>query len=175
MKRFINLWPRRQLKILIYSVIAFFCDCRATNKLFHLVYLGRFPKVRTGRPDHGWPNHFDKARSFFQEFLLQNHLLRAYYFGFDISGWIVLIRSEIAITTGMVRQVSSDKWKAPLDSNFWKWHQPKSSSPAGLSLCELRPLFLFYIIILFETLNQHIASPGFKGRLDFRLQNIAIT
>ena len=61
-------------------------------------------------------SHFDEAISFFQEFLLKNHLLRAYYLGFDISGWIVLIKSEILITTGMVWQVSSDKWKVPLES-----------------------------------------------------------
>ena len=30
------------------------------------------------------------------------------------SGWIVLIKSEILIMTGMVWPVSSDKWKAPL-------------------------------------------------------------
>ena len=50
---------------------------------------------------------------FFQEFLLNNHLLRAYYLGFDRSSWIVLIKSEILITTGMVWPVRSDKWKVP--------------------------------------------------------------
>ena len=75
----------------------------------------RFLKVRTGWPDHGWTSHFDKAISFFQEFLLKNHLLRAYYLGFDISGWIVLIKSESLFTTGMVWLVSSDNWKASLD------------------------------------------------------------
>ena len=48
--------------------------------------------------------------------LVKNHLLRAYCLGFDWPGWIVLIRSEILITTGMVWPVSSDKWKAPSDS-----------------------------------------------------------
>lgn len=39
---------------------------------------GRFPKVKTGRSDHGWANHLDK------EILLKNHLLfRAYHLGFD--------------------------------------------------------------------------------------------
>ena len=32
--------------------------------------------------------------------LLKNHLLRAYYLGFDSSGLIVVIKSEILITTG---------------------------------------------------------------------------
>ena len=30
--------------------------------------------------------------------------------------WTVLIKSEIPNTTGMVWPLSSDKWKAPLDS-----------------------------------------------------------
>ena len=36
----------------------------------------------------------------------------AYYVRFDWSGWIVLIKSEIPNTTGMVWPLSSDKWKA---------------------------------------------------------------
>ena len=47
-------------------------------------------------------------------FFMKTHLLRAYYSRFDWSGWIVLIKSEILIATGMVWPVSSDKWKAPL-------------------------------------------------------------
>ena len=35
------------------------------------------------------------------------------YSGFDLFGRIVLIKSEILVTTGMVWPVSSDKWKAP--------------------------------------------------------------
>ena len=81
-----------------------------------LAILERFPKVRTGRPDHGWSSHFDNEIGFSQEFLLKNHLLRAWYLGFDWSGWIVLIKSEILVTTGMVWLVSSDKWKAPIKS-----------------------------------------------------------
>ena len=30
-------------------------------------------------------------------------------------GWIVLIKSEIPVTAGMIWPLSSDKWKAPLD------------------------------------------------------------
>ena len=89
--------------------------------------LGRFPKVRTGRPDHGQTSHFDKAISFFQEFLLKSHLLRAYYLGLlNISGWIVLIKSEILITTEMVWPVSSAKWEAPLVAS-----SPPFSRPAA--------------------------------------------
>ena len=55
-----------------------------------------------------------KEISFFQETLLKNHLLCAYFLGFDWSRWIVLIKSEIPNTTGMVWPLSSDKWKAPL-------------------------------------------------------------
>ena len=35
-----------------------------------------------------------------------------HYLGFDWSGWIVLINSQILIMTGRVWPVSSDKWKA---------------------------------------------------------------
>ena len=41
-----------------------------------------------------------KAISFFQEFLLKNHLLCANYLGFNISGWIILIKSEISHYNG---------------------------------------------------------------------------
>ena len=47
---------------------------------------------------------------FFQEFLRKNHLLRAYYLRLDWSGWPVLNKSEILITTGMVWPVSSHNW-----------------------------------------------------------------
>ena len=46
--------------------------------------------------------------------LLKNHLLPAYYLGFDWCNRIVLINSEILITSGRVWPVSSDKWKVPL-------------------------------------------------------------
>ena len=45
--------------------------------------LGCFPKVRTGRPDHGRTSHFKNEIGFYQKFLLKNHVLRAYYLGFD--------------------------------------------------------------------------------------------
>ena len=35
------------------------------------------------------------------------------YSGFDLFGRIVLIKSEILVTTGMAWPVSSDKWKVP--------------------------------------------------------------
>ena len=45
---------------------------------------------------------------------MKTHFRCAYYSKFDGSDWIVLIKSEILIATGMVRwPVSSDKWKAP--------------------------------------------------------------
>ena len=55
---------------------------------------------------------------FFQRVLFKNHLLRAYCLGFDWSGWIVLIKSEILITTGMVWPVSSGKWKVPFSQHI---------------------------------------------------------
>ena len=83
-------------------------------------YLGDFPKVSTGWPDHCcWTSHF-AAISFFREFLLKSHLLHAYYLEFDKSGWIVLIKSEILIMTGMIWPVSSDKWKEPKLWRMWE-------------------------------------------------------
>ena len=70
-------------------------------------------KVRTGRPDHGRTGHFENEVGFFHEFLMKNDFLRAYYLGFDWSGWIALIKGKILITKGMSWPVSSDKWKAP--------------------------------------------------------------
>ena len=52
--------------------------------------------------------------AFSKGFLLKNLLLHSHYSGFDGSGRIVLIESEILITTGMVWLVSSDKRKASL-------------------------------------------------------------
>ena len=63
--------------------------------------LGRFPKVRTGRVDHDRTRHFENKIGFFQEFLMKNDFLGAYYLGFDWSGWIALIKSTILVTKGM--------------------------------------------------------------------------
>ena len=46
-------------------------------------FLGRFPFDRTGRPDHCSTSQFENKIGFFQEFLLKDHLLRAYYSVFD--------------------------------------------------------------------------------------------
>ena len=46
--------------------------------------------------------------AFSKGFLQKNHL----HLGFDWSRWIVLIKSKILITPGMVWLVSSDKWNA---------------------------------------------------------------
>jgi len=40
-------------------------------------------QVRIGHPDHGWTSHFENEKGFFQEYLMQDHLLREYYLGFD--------------------------------------------------------------------------------------------
>ena len=60
----------------------------------------------------GGTNHFDNDIGFYKELFLKNRLLRACYLGFEWSGWIVLIKSEILVTTRMVWAVSFDKWKA---------------------------------------------------------------
>ena len=78
-----------------------------------VLFTSSFPFLRTGRQDHRRTSHFNYEIGFFRGFLLKNYLLPAHCLGFDWSGWIVLINSEILITTGMVWPVSSDKWKAP--------------------------------------------------------------
>ena len=45
----------------------------------------------------------------FPRVFAEKPLLPVHYLGFDWSGWIVLIKSEIVITTGMIRLVSCDK------------------------------------------------------------------
>ena len=40
-------------------------------------------KSRTGLPDHGRTGHFENEIGFFQELLMKNDFLRAYYLGFD--------------------------------------------------------------------------------------------
>ena len=47
------------------------------------VHLGRFPKVRTSRPDHGRSSHFENEIGFFEEFLMTNDFLRAHYLAVD--------------------------------------------------------------------------------------------
>ena len=48
------------------------------------------------------PSQFENEIGFLQEVLLKNVLLRAYYSGFDWSGWGALIKRQIIIATGMV-------------------------------------------------------------------------
>ena len=86
---------------------------------WHREAWGRFPKVRTSRLDHGRTGHSENEIGFFQEFLMQNDFLHAYYLGFDWSGWIALIKSKILITKGMSWPGISDKWKAPWVNS---WH-----------------------------------------------------
>ena len=88
-------------------------SCFACLGQLRLNVFGRFRFFRIGRLDHCWTSQLATEIGFFQRVLLKNHLLRAYYLGFDWSGWIVLIKSEILITMGMVCPVSSDKQKAP--------------------------------------------------------------
>ena len=67
----------------------------------------------------------------FLRVLLKNYLLCAYYLRSDWSGWIVLIKSEILITTGMVWPVSPDEWKAPLLLTMVQAYNNQSSSDAA--------------------------------------------
>ena len=69
--------------------------------------------------------------AFSKGFLLKNHLLRANYKGFVWSGWIVLIKSESLITTGVAWPVSSGKWKAPEDTGPSKPHPQELCGGGG--------------------------------------------
>ena len=42
----------------------------------------------------GWTSQLANEIDFFQKVLLKNHLLHAYFLGFDWSGWIALIKSK---------------------------------------------------------------------------------
>ena len=95
---------------LLLDYLYFLLQCRK--------HLGRFPFVRTGWPDHCPTSRFDNEIRFFREFLPNNHFLGAYYLGFDWYGWRDLSKMEILIALGIVWPVSSDKWKAPLNSNL---------------------------------------------------------
>ena len=67
---------------------------------------GGFSFVRTGRPNHCWTSHFDNEIGFFQWFCWKTiSFLHTIILGFDWSDWIVLINSEILITTGRVWSV----------------------------------------------------------------------
>ena len=60
----------------IYIIISFFVNEKTLCCPFYNEIKGRFPKFRTGRPDHGWSSHFDNEIGFFLECLLKNHRLR---------------------------------------------------------------------------------------------------
>ena len=81
------------------------------SALFPILSSGRFPFVRTGRPDHGQTSQLADEIGFFQGFFLKNYLPRAYFLGLDWSGWMVL--NSHFNKRGTAWPVSSDKWKAP--------------------------------------------------------------
>ena len=56
---------------------------RKSRQFLPLILKGRFPKVRTGRPDHGCTAHFENEIGCFREFLMKNDFVRAYYLAFD--------------------------------------------------------------------------------------------
>ena len=70
----------------------------------------------TGWPDHDWTSQFstETFQRVFAEKPTPFGCFRACCLGFDWSSWIVLIKSEILITTRMIWPVSSDKWKESL-------------------------------------------------------------
>ena len=90
-----------------------FWGCASLAKNFSSAALSlglrRFLFVRTDRQDHCRTSQLANEIGFFQSFFFEKPSL----IGFDWSGWIVFIKSEIFITTGMAWPVSSDTWKVP--------------------------------------------------------------
>ena len=86
----------------------------AWKAIHYSVNLGRFPFVRTGRPDHCPTSQLKNETAFSKSFCWKALSFVHAFLGFDGSGSRVLIKTEIIITTGMIWPVSSDKWKAPL-------------------------------------------------------------
>ena len=56
---------------------------RKRRQFLPLILKRRFPKVKTGLPDHGCTAHFENEIGFSQECLLKNDFVRAYYLAFD--------------------------------------------------------------------------------------------
>ena len=103
-------------------------------------------QVRIGRPDHGQTSYFENEIGFFQEYLMKDYLLRAYYLGFDWSGWIVLI--DILITTRKVWPVSSP---INFQSLAHETHLAVDSADVHIqtpqqSLKDFSNFFLFYLV-----------------------------
>ena len=101
------------------------CASLAKNFPSAAVSLGlrRFLFVRTGRQDHCRTSRLlANEIGFFQSFFFASSI------GFDWSGWIVFIKSEIFITTGMAWPVSSDKCKVPSVSAVGVSLQPRFST-----------------------------------------------
>ena len=82
---------------------------------------------------------------------MKNDFLRAYYLGFDWSGWIALIKNTILVTKGMSWPVSSDKWKAPQVNK-------KTAIKISGELNEFREDASFLFIFKMKTLNQFQAD-----------------
>ena len=95
---------------------------------------GHFPFIRTGWLDNGWTSQFENEIGFFQECLLTTHLLRAYYLGFDWSGWKRFDSKwnpHFVIMTGRVWPVSSDNWKVPSDLSIVYMCRGRVPYPGG--------------------------------------------
>ena len=58
-----------------FTTLRSWLSAKTDRKFNSFNNLGRFPFVRTGRPDHCRTSQFDTEIDFFQEFLLKNHLL----------------------------------------------------------------------------------------------------
>ena len=112
----------------------------------------------------GFPK--DNEMGFFQEFCWKTISFVHTILGFDSSGWIVLIKSEILIKVGMVWPVRSDRWKAPLESRTHKLKtvylnlfkgRDRFSSFQFIQSCSIFFFFFFFFRWNWET-NQRQAN-----------------
>ena len=99
----------------VYLSLAFILFSYST---IQFAVLGRFPKVRSGRPDHGRTSHFYNEKGFLEEFLLENYFLRPYHKGLtDLAGYFLFsLRREWSFGQfwQMESTLSLRKHKAPV-------------------------------------------------------------
>ena len=109
-----QVWQRADKWFIIRSRELFSCGTELGNPGL-MGYSQSEQRIHFILPTQGHSNLMSPLSfGFFQELLMKNDFLRAYYLGFDWSGWIALIKNRILITKEMSWPVSSDKWKAPL-------------------------------------------------------------
>ena len=130
-----------------------FLVCEQTPYPIMVLYsvdLGRFSFVRTGRPDHCPTESVWKWNRLFPRVFAGKPSPRAYYLGFDWSGWKVFIKSELSChcdTYGLVGQ-------------FWPME-----SASSLRLCPLRTQNSSRSVLHYH--SPFTAAPSPQGKIRF--------